>query len=164
MASTRQTSTSTSRSPHTVHRNRTLCAGHKAQILDVLQSAYPYAPSLDDLRSITSRLSARIEELRSDGWSIETIPLDGRLSTYRLLSRVKGAPLVYSAAVTLHLPVGGQATYRTHERLSGDFTQDLLDYAGEQARKAYMRALRVKVITPSVESVSDDSDFEGGVW
>lgn len=164
MTTTTRQTTRTSRSPHTVHRDRQRCAGQKAQLLDLLLLHSPGAAPLDDLRAISSRLSARIDELRSEGWSIETIPLDGRLSTYRLLSRVKGAPLVYSAAVTLHLPVGGQATYRTHERLSGDFTQDLLDYAGDQARKAYMRALRVKVITPSVESVSDDSDFDGGVW
>lgn len=162
-STTRQTSR-TPRSIHTVHRDRQRCAGQKQQLLDLLLLHSPGAAPLDDLREISSRLSARIDELRSEGWSIETIPLEGRVSTYRLLSKVQGAPLVYSAAVTIHLPVGGQATYRTHERLSGDFTQDLLDYAGDQARKAYMRALRVKVITPSVESVSDDSDFEGGVW
>lgn len=162
---TRQT-TRSSRSPHTVHRDRALCAGQKARLLDLLLLHSPGAAPLDDLRSISSRLSARIDELRSEGWSIETIPLDGRVSTYRLQSKTQGAPLVYSAAVTLHLPVGGQATYRTHERLSGDFTQDLLDYAGDQARKAYMRALRVRSIPQIVsdESTEDTDLFDGGGW
>ena len=167
MPETRQkTSTRTPRSHLTQHRDRTLCAGHKARILDLLLEHSPDAPPLEDLRTISDRLSARVEELRVDGWSIETERIEGRPSTYRLTSKVRGAPIVYSAAITIHVPVGREAQVKTHERLSGDYTQDLLDYAAHKAREAYLKALRVTTPPHKVEAhVSDDLDlFDGGGW
>jgi hypothetical protein len=165
MPSTTRQTTSTPRSIHTQHRDRQRCAGHKAQLLQVLTDAHPHAPSLDDLLVITTRLSARVEELRSEGWQIETVKIEGRPSTYRLVSKVRGTPIVIAAAITIHVPVGGQAQVKTHERLSGDYTQDLLDYAAEQAKRAYLRALGRGTPPPKVEAHTDDLDlFTDGGW
>lgn len=158
---TRQTSTS--RSPHTQHRDLDRCSGHKAQLLQVLLEHSPDAPSLEDLLVITTRLSARVEELRREGWSIETERIEGRPSTYRLTSKVRGPPLVYAAAITIHLPVGGQAQVRTHEKLDGTYSPDLLDYAAHKAREAYLKALRVTP-PPKVEATNDLDLFTEGGW
>lgn len=164
MASTRQTSTKTSRSPHTQHRDKDRCASHKRQILDALMGAHPHAPSLDDLLVITTRLSARVEELRVDGWSIETERIEGRPSTYRLVSKTKGQPVVISAAVTIHVSPQTGGVARTHERLSGAYSADRLAYAEEQAKRAYVRALGWTP-PPKVNVVSDDLDlFTDGGW
>lgn len=164
MASTRQT-TRTPRSIHTQHRDRALCAGQKARLLDLLLLHSPEAAPLDDLRAISSRLSARIDELRSEGWSIETIPGENRVSTYRLTSRVQGSPLVIAAAITIHVPVGREAQVKTHERLSDEYTQDRLAYAARKAVEAYVRALgRSEAPAPKVKNIDDDLDLDGGVW
>jgi hypothetical protein len=165
MASTRQTSTRTARSPHTQHRNRERCAGHKAQILDLLKAHSPDAPSLDDLRAISGRLSARIDELRSEGWMIEAPKIDGRVSTYRLVSKVQGPPIVFDAVVSIYVSPTTGGTSRTHERLSGHYSADRLLYAEEQAKRAYLRALgRSEAPAPRVKSIDDDLDLDGGVW
>lgn len=162
---TRQTSTKTARSHLTQHRNLARCLDQKTKLLDLLRSTHPHAPALDDLRAVVGRPSARIDELRREGWSIETVEITRRLSTYRLVSLVKGAPIQYSAAVTIHLPVGGQATFRTHERLDGEYTQDRLTYAARKATEAYMRALgRSEAPAPKVKNIDDDLDLDGGVW
>ena len=166
MPSTRQTSTSTSRSPHTQHRDLEKCAGHKAKILKLLQDYSPDAPSLDDLRSITDRLSARVEELRVEGWEIETIRFERKPSTYRLVSKTKGHPVVISAAVTIHVSPQTGGVARTHERLSGAYSADRLAYAEGQALKAYLRALGWVAPAPKVKSIDEDLDLDldGGVW
>jgi len=160
---TTRSSTKTSRSPHTQHRDRTLCASQKAQILKLLLDHSPDAPPLDDLRAISGRLSARIDELRVDGWQIEAPKIDGRVSTYRLTSKVQGPPIVFDAVVSIYVSPTTGGTSRTHERLSGHYSSDLLRYAEGQALKAYLRALRVPA--PKVEAHTDDTDlFDGGGW
>lgn len=165
MASTRQTSTRTPRSPHTQHRSLSQCADQKTRLLDLMRSSHPHAPALDDLRAVVGRPSARIDELRREGWSIETITLPCGRSTYRLLSLTKGSPIVFSAAVTIHLPLGAPPTFRTHERLDGTYKSDLLEYAARKAVEAYSKALGSTAPAPKVEAHdSTDSDFDGGVW
>lgn len=161
---TRQTTSRTPRSPHTVHRDRQRCAGHKAQLLQVLIDAHPYAPALDDLRSITSRLSARIEELRSEGWAIETLPGENRVATYRLQSKTQGPPIQYAAAISIYVPVHGAPTVRTHEKIVGEYTSDLLAYAAEQAKRAYTRALGRSETPPKVVSDESTDLFTDGGW
>jgi len=165
-STTRQTtSTSTSRSPHTQHRDLARCADQKSKLLDLLRSTHPHAPALDDLRAVVGRASARVDELRKEGWSIETITLPCGRSTYRLLSLTKGAPIVFSAAITIHLPAGGSPTFRTHERLDGTFRSDRLDYAARKAVEAYVRALGRSEAPPKVEANTDDLDlFTDGGW
>lgn len=166
MPETRQTSTTrTARSIHTQHRDLERCLDQKTKLLDLLKSCHPHAPALDDLRAVVGRPSARVDELRREGWSIETITLPCGRSTYRLLSLTKGAPIVYSAAITIHVPVGGQPTFRTHERLDGEYAQDRLAYAARKAVEAYVRALGRSEAPPKVESTSDDADlFTDGGW
>lgn len=166
MASTQQTtSTKTARSPHTQHRDLSRCLDQKTKLLDLLKSHSPHAPALDDLRAVVGRPSARVDELRREGWEIETIHLPCGRSTYRLLSLTKGAPITFSAAVTIHLPVGAPPTFRTHERLDGTFRSDLLEYAARKAVEAYTRALgRSEAPAPKVKNVDDDLDLDGGVW
>lgn len=163
MASTRQ-NTSTPRSIHTQHRDRERCAGHKAQILKLLQECHPHAPSLDDLRAISGRLSARIDELRVEGWQIEAPRINGRVSTYRLVDKVKGPPIVFDAVVSIYVSPTTGGTSRTHERLSGHYSAELLDYAAQQAKLVYLRALG-RGAPPRAKTVSDDTDlFDGGGW
>ncbi len=165
MPTTRQT-TSTARSIHTQHRDRVRCSNHKQQILQLLLEHSPDAPSLEDLRAISGRLSARIDELRVEGWLIEAPKIDGRVSTYRLVSKTQGPPIVFDAVVSIYVSPTTGGTSRTHERLSGHYSAELLDYAAQQAKLVYLRALG-RGAPPRAKTVSDESTsdlFDGGGW
>lgn len=111
-------------------------AQHRAHILRLLKSHHPMALGPASLGAVTPRYSARIGELRRDGWEIETIRgMRGRQAGYRLVSLAKGTPDETLAGCVLRL--GSEAGWEARSHQDASYPSDVLSAAQEAALAAY---------------------------
>ncbi len=136
-------------------------AEKRAPLLQALLDAYPYAltpAQIDEAGGKNS--SARIEELRRQGWQIEAEPhAVGHRAAFRLTDKVRGEPKTILAGLTLRFDTVRGWEARTHqEALKGSIDHKVLQAALNAALSAYKKVLADHLPEPAQEE-EDDDDF-----
>jgi len=132
----------------------------QGSLLDALIQAYPYALSPEQIDEAGGKnSSARIEELRRQGWQIEAEPhAVGHRAAFRLTDKVRGEPKTILAGLTLRYDTIRGWEVRTHqEALKGSVSPKLLKEAQDAALAAYKKVLADHL--PAVQEEEDDDDF-----
>lgn len=140
-------------------------AAKASPLLDALKAAYPYGLSPTQVEEHGGKnSSARVEELRRDGWKIKaTLDPDSHRASYRLLSKTQEAPAVIHAGITMRWDTRAGWTVRTHqEALKGSVSPKVLAQAQEAALAAYKAVLDKHL--PAVQVEEDDFDFGLGAF
>lgn len=132
----------------------------RAPLLQALLDAYPHALSPEQIDEAGGKnSSARIEELRRQGWAIEAEPhAVGHRAAFRLTDKVRGEPKTILAGLTLRYDTVRGWEARTHqEAIKGTVDQKVLQQALDAALTAYRKVLDQHL--PSVQTEDEEDDY-----
>lgn len=134
----------------------------RAPLLQALLDAYPHALSPEQIDEAGGKnSSARIEELRRQGWAIEAQPhAVGHRAAFRLTSKVRGEPKTILAGLTVRFDTVRGWEARTHqEALKGCVSESVLKEALDAALAAYKKVLADHLPAVQTEEEEDEDDY-----